>query len=83
MMPNETPCLKSDKSLSNGFVVDGYERAINGIESEVRPEIEQKYADEWNASGLIKRWMLSRRIEKEIRVLVSERSKHISPEALY
>ena len=82
-MTKETPRPKSNKSLSNGFVVDGYERALHGIESEVRPEIEQKYADEWNASGLIKRWMLSRRIEKEIRILVSERSRHISPEALY
>jgi hypothetical protein len=33
------------------FVVDGYKRGIGGIEAEVRPEVEQMYADEWNASG--------------------------------
>ncbi len=82
-MTKETPRTKGNKRLSNGFVVDGYERALHGIESEVRQEIEQKYTDEWNASGLIKRWMLSRRIENEIRILVSERSKQLSPEALY
>ncbi len=35
-----------------GFVADGYESAIADIEAEFRPEIEQKYADEWNASGV-------------------------------
>ena len=83
MMKIKLSHSKRDVDLSNGFVADGYERAIDGIESEIRPEIEKKYADDWNASGLINRWILSRKIEKEIRVLVAERSKQISPDALF
>jgi len=72
---------RSDKSLD--FVADGYERVLDGIEAEVRPEIEQKYADEWNASGVFKRWVLLRRIEREIADCVGERSAHISPDSLF
>jgi hypothetical protein len=83
----DTKTMKSriDK-ISNsdqGFVADGYDRAIAGVEVEIRPMVEQKYADEWNASGLIKRWLLLRRIEREIGELVAERAKHISPDSLF
>ena len=74
---------RNDQTDSNDFVVDGYERALVGIEAEVRPEIESKYADEWNASGLLKRWFLQRRIEREIAERVAERSRHISPNSLF
>jgi hypothetical protein len=83
MMKSRLSHAKRDEGWSNGFVVDGYERAIDGIEAQIRPEIEEKYADEWNASGLIKRWILSRKIEKEIMLLVAERSKHISTDSLF
>jgi hypothetical protein len=83
MMTKKPFRAKRDKDLSNGCVVDGYDRAIDGIEAEIRPEIEEKYTDQWNASGLIKRWILSRKIENEIMVLVAERAKHISPDALF
>lgn len=66
-----------------GFVADGYERAIDGIEAEVRPEIEQKYGAEWNASGLFRRWFLLRRIEREVAGCVAERSAHISSDSLF
>lgn len=65
------------------FLPDGYERAIGAIEAEVRPEVEQRYCDEWNASGLIKRWFLLRRIKREIAVRVAERAAKISAEALF
>jgi hypothetical protein len=83
MMKSEPSRAKRVGDFSNGFVVDGFERAIDGIEAEIRPGIERKYADEWNASGLIRRWILSRKMEKEVMVLVAERSKHISPDALF
>ena len=70
-------------SESTDFVADGYERALDGIEADVRPEIERKYADQWNASGLVKRWFLLRRIEREISDRVAERSQHISPTSLF
>ena len=74
---------KTSRSSDSGFVVDGYERAIDGIEAEVRPEIEMEYAEEWNASGLIRRWFLLRRIERKIAERVAEQSKHISPNSLF
>lgn len=76
-------CSNPVTGRSSDFVADGYERVINGIEAEVRLEVEQKYADEWNASGLIKRWFMLRRIEQEIAEGVAERSQHISPESLF
>ena len=71
------------KNASSDFIDDGHERALDGIEAEVRPKIEQKYADEWNASGLVQRWFLMRRIERELADSVAEHSAHISPESLF
>jgi len=68
---------------TTAIVADGYQRSLDGIEAEIRPKIEQKYADEWNASGPIRRWHLSRKINKEISALVAERSKHISLSSLF
>ena len=68
---------------SNGFVVDGYNRALAGIEAAIRPKVEEKYADEWRMSGLIKRWILRRRIEREILVQVAQASEHISQDSLF
>lgn len=70
-------------SKSTDFVADGRERAVHGIEADVRPMVEQKYADEWNASGVIKRWFLLRRIKREIAELVAQRSASISPDSLF
>ena len=65
------------------FVEDGYKRVCNAIEADIRPEIERKYADEWNASGLFKRWFLLRRIEQEVSARVVEQSQRISPTSLF
>ncbi len=70
-------------SSSNGIVADGYERAIRGIAAKLRVEIEQKYSAQWNASGLIQRWWISRKMEREINALAKEQAKHISKSALY
>ena len=75
--------LRGVADLTPAFVADGYERALDGIEAEIRSEIEQKYAIEWNESGPRQRWHLSRKINKEISARVAERSKHISPHSLY
>ncbi len=74
---------KNEFESSNGFVVAGYQRAIEGIEAAIRPKVEEKYADEWRMSGLIKRWILRRRIEREISEQVAQASEHISPDSLF
>ncbi|MGB7323413.1 MAG: hypothetical protein WBD31_00980 [Rubripirellula sp.] len=71
------------RNTSSDFVADGFERLLDGIEAEARIEIEQKYADEWNASGIFKRWILLRRMEREIADLVAERLAHVSPDSLF
>ncbi len=82
-MTNDDFRQRDEAVMEDGLIVDGYERAIDAITAEVRQEIEQRFAEEWNTSGMLKRWMLTRKIEKEVQDLVTERSKHISPEALY
>jgi|GEM_PF-6168061 len=58
---------------SSNIVADGYERAFDGIEAEVRLQIEDKYASQWNSSGLVKRWFLLRKIDREVMDCVAER----------
>ena len=67
----------------NGFVEDGYQRTLAGFEAAIRPNVEEKYAQDWQNSGLIKRWILWRRIEREISKQVSQASEHISPDSLF
>ena len=73
----------SSDSKSTALVANGHQRVLDGIKADVRPEIEHKYAVQWNASGLIKRWFLRRRIEREIANCIAERSAHISPDSLF
>ena len=68
---------------SNGFVEDGYQRALAGIEATIRPKVEDKYAEEWRMSGLIRRCILRRRIEREILEQVAQASENISPDSLF
>jgi hypothetical protein len=79
------PCTPRPKarSESSGFVSDGFERAVDGIELEVRTEVEAKYAVEWKASRLFKRWLLRQRMKREITARIIERSAHISDKALF
>lgn len=67
----------------NGFVEDGYERAIQGFESEVRAEVEAKYASQWEQCGFFQRRRLRGEMEQEIARLVADRAKSISPSALF
>ena len=68
---------------NNGFVVDGYDRELAGMEAAIRSKVEDQYAEEWRMSGLIKRWILRRRIEREISEQVAQASEHISPDSLF
>lgn len=70
-------------TLTSRFVADGYKRMVAGIETQARQEIGLQYADEWKASGLIKRWILRRRIEREVADRVADRSAHVSPKTLF
>ena len=67
----------------NSFVEDGYQRALAGFEAAIRPKVEEKYALDWQNSGLMKRWILRRRIEHEISQQVAQASKHISKGSLF
>ena len=78
--------LKSKKSGSNrqsGFVAGGYDNLVNGYETESRLIVEEKYAEEWNASGLLHRFFLQRKLDMEIAKLVAESMPKVSQEALF
>lgn len=66
-----------------GFVEDGELRLLAAIEAEVRPDIETKFAGQWQEAGLLERWFLLKQIDREVAEAVKERSKHLSPYSLY
>ena len=68
---------------ASGIVADGNRRLAQGIEAEVRREVEAKYADEWNGSGLWNRWRLQKKIDKEVADILSRRLSNVSPESLF
>ncbi len=76
-----------DASRSAGresaFVADGYDRLISAVESDARKIVGKKYADEWNASGLIRRWNLRRKMDAEISAIVAETMPDVSPDAKF
>ena len=67
----------------SSFVADGYERALDGIEQEVRYHVEQEYAETWNSAGLLQRWRIHKEMEREIAKRVAKQSAHISPSSLF
>jgi hypothetical protein len=73
---------RKDESV-HGFVEDGYARAIQGFEIEVRADVEAKYASQWEQCGFFQRWRLRGEMEQEIARLVADREKSISPTALF
>lgn len=72
-----------ERDTSSDFLADGSARLLDGIEADARSEIERKHAAEWNASGIFRRWILLRRMEREIADLVAERTAHVSPDSLF
>ena len=67
----------------SGFVAGGMQNLVRGVEVDVRRIVEAKYADEWNSSGLLRRWRLQRKMNREIAALVTELMPNVSPEALF
>ena len=68
---------------SSRIVVNGYTNLVSGIETEARRTIEAKYADEWNAAGLVRRWKLQRIMNAEIEELAAKMMPDVSPEAMF
>ncbi|MCC9602227.1 hypothetical protein LOC67_16855 [Stieleria sp. JC731] len=72
-----------DTGRESCFVAGGYDRLFSAVESDARQIVEAEYADEWNASGLIRRWKLQRKMDAEISVIVAEIMPDVSPAALF
>ena len=64
-------------------MADGCDRLISAVESDARKVVEAKYADEWNASGLIRRWKLQRKMDAEISAIVAKTMPDVSPDAMF
>jgi len=73
---------KADAPRSS-IAANGHSNLVNRVADEARREIEEKYADEWNASGRLRRWSLRKRIEREIAAVIAERTADVSPDALF
>ena len=69
--------------IPSSFVADGFDRALQGFENEIRSTIEMQYEAELISASFARRWLLRLRVEKEIRLAVAERAKVISNEALF
>ncbi|MCA9147652.1 MAG: hypothetical protein KDA92_00065 [Planctomycetales bacterium] len=66
--------------IQPGFLADGCKRAQAAFEASIREEVEHQYADKLATASIVKRWTLTREIEKQI----AERLAQVAPpEALY
>ena len=68
---------------NSGVVNDGFERAVDGIEAEIRADVMTEYLQEWNHAGFLGRLLLRRKIERETKRRSAEKIKMISPESLF
>jgi hypothetical protein len=68
---------------SSSIVVNGYSNLVSGAEAEARKIIEEKYADDWNAAGLIRRMKLQRMMNVEIKKLAADLMPKVSPHSLF
>ena len=82
MSPDETN-RQSPAGCCSGIVAGGLSNLVSGIEAEARRIVEAKYADEWNSSGLVRRWTLQRVMDAEITALVAQQMPDVSPNALF
>ena len=74
---------RSTNDDRSGFVADGYDHLVSHAEAEARRIVEERYADEWNRSGLIRRWGLQRKMKLEIDKLVAEMLPDVSDESCF
>lgn len=70
----------SPRSMPNSN--DGYRRLLLTLEADVRPEVEEEFADRRKAANCFRRWFLDREVEREITRRIEERSRLISVEGL-
>lgn len=86
-MPDSNVDLVTSKTpgshIQYGFVAGGYDNLVKGCESEFRRIVEEKYAGEWNASGVVRRFFLRRKMDREVAELVAESMPTVSQEALF
>ena len=60
-------------SEETGIVASGHQRVREALAQEIRPLVEAKYARGLAEAGLLRRWLLRRRIAREIRREVERR----------
>jgi hypothetical protein len=86
MKPNKSSTASESRNrdgLSSSIVANGRSNLVEAVESRARQLVEAKYAEEWNSAGLIRRWILRRTMNSEIRVLAARLMPEVSPEALF
>ena len=74
---------RSHLYAEHGIVADGYERLVSAYELEARRIVEAKYAHEWNASGIIRRRRLQRKMDAEIAAIVAAPMPDVSTDTVF
>lgn len=67
----------------SGIVENGHSNLVSGVNSEARRTVEAKYAEEWNAAGLVRRWKLHRKMNAEIEELAAKLMPEVSPDTMF
>ncbi|TWU03342.1 hypothetical protein [Neorhodopirellula pilleata] len=66
-----------------GIVPNGYANLAAGVNAEARRIVEAKYADQWQAAGVIGRWKLQRVMDAEINELATKLMPDVSSKAVF
>ncbi len=80
---NDPTSRRATIACRSGIVANGYSNVAAGVDSDARRLVEAKYADEWNAASLVRRWKLQRLMDAEIAELAAKLMPNVSPEALF
>lgn len=80
---NDSTSRRTTIACRSGIVANGYSNVAAGVDSEARRLVEAKYADQWNAASLARRWKLRRLIDAEITELAAKLMPNVSPESLF
>ena len=68
----------------NDFLVDGGDRAREALREQITPAVEAKFAEQLEHAGFLRRYLLRRRMEREIERRVAAEAADIAPpDALY
>jgi len=83
IIPFENFSTRCGAGCGPRIVANGHRNLAAGVREEARRVVEAKYAEQWNTSGLVRRWKLQRIMNAEINELVAERMPECSSKTMF